>query len=132
MRKAIGKLLFCSVFIFLMVLAILEYESTQSTVLIQQTKPQVIQIESAEELIDNTKEIIIIDVRDTDEYEKNHIRNAINIPYDQLEQHIDELMPYQDKPIIIYCQGGKRSKMAGEKLEQLGFTKIYVIEDKME
>ena len=132
MRKAIGKLLFCLVFIFLMTVAILDYESTQSAALMQQTSPQIIQRESAEELMDNTKEILIIDVRDEDEYEKGHIRNAINIPYNQLEQHLDELMAYQDTPIIIYCQSGNRSKIAGEKLEELGFTKVYVIEDKMD
>ena len=115
MRKAIGKLLFCLVFIFLMTVAILDYESTQSAALMQQTSPQIIQRESAEELMDNTKEILIIDVRDADEYEKGHIRNAINIPYNQLEQHLDELMAYQDTPIIIYCQSGIRSKIAGEK-----------------
>ena len=132
MRKAIGKLLFCLVFIFLMTVAILDYESTQSAALMQQTSPQIIQRESAEELMDNTKEILIIDVRDADEYEKGHIRNAINIPYNQLEQHLDELMAYQDTPIFIYCQSGNRSKIAGEKLEELGFTKVYVIEDKMD
>ncbi|MFR6472637.1 MAG: rhodanese-like domain-containing protein [Turicibacter sanguinis] len=132
MRKAIGKLLFCLVFIFLMTVAILDYESTQSAALMQQTSPQIIQRESAEELMDNTKEILIIDVRDADEYEKGHIRNAINIPYNQLEQHLDELMAYQDTPIIIYCQSGNCSKIAGEKLEELGFTKVYVIEDKMD
>ena len=132
MRKAIGKLLFCLVFIFLMTVAILDYESTQSAALMQQTSPQIIQRESAEELMDNTKEILIIDVRDADEYEKGHIRNAINIPYNQLEQHLDELMAYQDTPIIIYCQSGNRSKIAGEKLEELGFTIVYVIEDKMD
>lgn len=129
MRKVFGKLLFCLMFIFLMTLAILEHEATQSTASIQTSEPQVIQKESAEELMDNSKEILIIDVRDADEYEKNHIRNAINIPYEEIEQHLEELIPYQDKPIIIYCQAGKRSKIAAEKLEKLGFTKIYVIQD---
>ena len=41
-------------------------------------------------------------------------------------------MSYQDKPIIIYCHSGKRSQLVGDKLEQLGFTKVYVIQDDME
>lgn len=132
MRKIMVKLLFCSVFIFLMTLVIVKHELSQSVVALNQTNSQVIQRETADELINNTKEILIIDVRDRDEYEKNHIRNAVNIPCEELEQHIEELMPYQDKPIIIYCHRGKRSRLVGDKLEKLGFTKLYVIQDDME
>lgn len=115
-----------------MTLAILEHEAKQSVIVMNNSQPVVIQKESAEELLDNNKDILIIDVRDADEYEKNHIRNAINIPYKEIDSHIEELMQYQDKPILIYCQAGNRSQIVAEKLQQLGFTKVYVINDGVE
>lgn len=129
MKKTMGKFLFCMMFILIMTLAILEYEKTKSTAVISSGKTQYVSQESAEEYIDNQQNILIIDLRDEREYNENHLLNSINIPYSELEKRIEELMPYQNKPIILYCEKGSRSSMAAKKLEQLGFTKLFVIKD---
>ena len=129
MKKTMGKFLFCMMFILIMTLAILEYETTQSTAVISSGKTQFVSQESAEEYIDNQQNILIIDLRDEHEYNENHLLNSINIPYSELENRIEELMPYQNNPIILYCEKGSRSSMAAKKLEELGFTKIFVIKD---
>lgn len=129
MKKTMGKFLFCMMFILIMVLAILEYEATQSTVAISSEKTQYVSQESAEEYIDNQQNVLIVDLRDEHEYKENHLLNAINIPYGELENHIEELMPYQNKPIVLYCEKGSRSSSAAKKLEELGFTKLFVIKD---
>ncbi len=63
----------------------------------------------------------IVDVRTPDEYAGEHYPNAINIPYDQVAQWIDEFkeMP---KPIIAYCRSGNRSGIAVSILKQHGIT----------
>ncbi len=129
MKKNIGQLLFCLMFIFLIALTILEYEGSKNVLPVSNTTTQYVSKSSAEEYIDNQQNVLIIDLRDAHEYEKNHLLNAINIPYGELDQHIEELMPYQNSPIILYCEKGSRSKMAAKKLEQLGFTKLFVIKD---
>ncbi len=63
----------------------------------------------------------IVDVRTPEEYAGEHYPGAINIPYDQVAQRIDEFkeMP---KPIIAYCRSGNRSGIAVSILKQNGIT----------
>lgn len=61
---------------------------------------------------------IVIDVRTNEEYLTGHVVGAINIPYDE----IDENTPLpKDKTIVVYCKSGARSKIAYEKLKELGY-----------
>lgn len=64
------------------------------------------------------KEYIIIDVRTKIEYEESHIKNAINIPYDEInsDSNIDK-----NKVIFVYCRSGARSKKAYDTLKELGY-----------
>ena len=63
----------------------------------------------------------IVDVRTPEEYAGEHILNAINIPYDQVAQRINEFKEMQ-KPIIAYCRSGNRSGIAVDTLKQNGIT----------
>ena len=64
---------------------------------------------------------ILLDVRTVDEYNREHIPNAINIPLDQ----IDTINYDKDAKIIVYCQTGVRSKEAVSKLANMGYTSLY-------
>ena len=64
---------------------------------------------------------IIVDVRTSEEYYQARLKDSINIPYDQINDKIDL---DKDKTILVYCQSGNRSKIAYEKLEDLGY-KVY-------
>jgi len=61
---------------------------------------------------------IIVDVRSIHEYKEEHIENAINIPYDQIDENIEL---DKDKVILVYCRSGGRSKIAYDKLKSLGY-----------
>ena len=62
---------------------------------------------------------LIVDVRTREEYVKNHIKGAINIPLYDIEFYTDFL---KDKEIFLYCDSGKRSKAAAEKLRDKGIN----------
>ncbi len=68
--------------------------------------------------------VLIIDVRSAEEYEAGHIPNAIHISLDEIEERLEEIMDYKNKPIILYCNTGNRSGMAAETLANNGFTNI--------
>jgi len=51
--------------------------------------------------------ILLIDVRDPDEYAAGHLKTAINIPLDELEEKIATLPP--DKTIVFVCTSGARA-----------------------
>lgn len=81
--------------------------------------------EQAQKLINQNKNLLILDVRRFGEYKIGKIHNAINIPVDELEWEIEDLKEYQNKPILVYCKAGHRSALACEMLSQEGFTNLY-------
>lgn len=62
---------------------------------------------------------IIIDVRTKSEYEQLHVVDALNIPYDDIDENINI---DKDTVILVYCQSGNRSHMAYNVLTNLGYT----------
>ncbi len=71
------------------------------------------------ELIDDGAKIV--DVRTPEEYARERIPNAVNIPLDI----IDTIDLDKDEVIIVYCQSGMRSKEAAQKLIDMGYTAVY-------
>ena len=69
-------------------------------------------------------EVIIIDVRSSEEYKAGHIPNAININVDELEGKLNEIEDYKNKPVITYCNSGKKSGTAAEILVNNGFQDV--------
>jgi rhodanese-related sulfurtransferase len=79
--------------------------------------------EEAHEMIEKGDNLMIIDIRTKDEYRKEHIRGAKNIPLEQLDNRISSL-PH-NKDIIVYCETGGQSVRAIRKLELAGFTRLF-------
>ena len=61
---------------------------------------------------------IIIDVRTKEEYDELHVKDSINIPYDEITKETDI---DKNKIILVYCRSGKRSNMAYQTLNSLGY-----------
>ncbi|HSR01274.1 MAG TPA: rhodanese-like domain-containing protein [Methylophilaceae bacterium] len=72
----------------------------------------------------NNKEAIILDVRERDERDEEHIEGTLFIPLAQLESRMGELGKYKNNPIIVQCRSGRRSNIAGASLIKAGFKKI--------
>lgn len=81
-----------------------------------------IQPQSLKRLIDNGHDIILLDVRETWEYEIVHLKNAKQIPLGELPQQASLLNPYAE--IVVYCHKGMRSLDAAHLLQQLGFKRV--------
>lgn len=64
----------------------------------------------------------VIDVRTDEEFRQGHLPGAVNIPYDQVPSRLGELPADKSRPIVLYCRSGRRSGIARESLEALGFT----------
>ena len=81
--------------------------------------------EEAYKLINDNKEIVILDVRTKEEYDNGHIQGAKLIPAQVLQIKLSELDEYKDKPVLVYCASGGRSPRAVNALAKGGFTNIY-------
>lgn len=64
-------------------------------------------------------EYIIVDVRTEEEYDSEHLVDAINIPYDEIDEDTDL---DKNKLIFVYCRSGNRSKKAYDTLISLGYN----------
>lgn len=60
-----------------------------------------------------------IDLREREEYEQKHIKNALSIPYDMLEERHPMLS--KNKMYVLYCERGASSMLAVKKLSKLGY-----------
>lgn len=73
---------------------------------------------------------ILLDVRTKEEFEGKAdpdfgaLKNAINIPIQELEKRISEIEAYKDREIIVYCSHSHRSPQASYFLTQNGFSNI--------
>ena len=78
---------------------------------------------STTELENKLKENIqLIDVRTPDEFRRGHIKNAKNIPLNE----IGNFTPIADKKIYVICHSGARSNLAAKKLKKRGFDVVNV------
>ncbi len=77
----------------------------------------------ATELLERAKQglVTVLDVRPKEEFDAGHVRGAINVPIEELEQHLQQLDPSQE--IVAYCRGPHciLAFDAVEKLRQKGF-----------
>lgn len=73
----------------------------------------------------NHKNALVLDVRETGEFEAGHVLNAKHIPLGKLNERIGELEKYRDKPIVVVCRSGKRSASACALMVKQGFTQAY-------
>jgi rhodanese-related sulfurtransferase len=66
--------------------------------------------------------ILVLDVRDDDEFTAGHIPGATHIPYGQLIDRLGELP--RERAIAAVCSGGKRSGLAASLLQREGFERV--------
>jgi len=65
---------------------------------------------------------ILLDVRQPEEHSERNIEGNIFIPLGELRTRIDELTPYKDQEIIVYCRSGGRSATAVQFLQEHGYV----------
>ena len=86
-----------------------------------------VQVISADEMqtLMNIEEAQLVDVRTPEEYEQGHIDNSQNIDFRSPTFDEDIAKLDKSKPIVLYCNTGKRSAKCAAKMRGLGFVKLY-------
>ena len=80
----------------------------------------------------NADEAVLLDVRDTREFNAGHIAGAINIPNSKLSDRISELEKYRGKALIVADKAGQQSGAIGRTLQQQGFSVLRLSGGMME
>src|SRR5882762_6600769 len=74
--------------------------------------------------LDAGEPVVVIDVRDPDEYRDGSIEGANNISRGFLEFRVGTAAPEPTTPIVLYCQTGLRSMLAAKALHELGYQNV--------
>jgi rhodanese-related sulfurtransferase len=81
---------------------------------------------SAVQLI-NREKAVVVDVSESDEFAAGHINGARNIPVNQLEQRLPEVVKNKAVPLILVCANGARAQRCLSKAKSLGYEKAVVL-----
>jgi len=84
--------------------------------------------EQARKLLQTQEDLVVLEVLDEFQFNKFHLPNAQHIPLsDDFENEIKQFIPDHTRPILVYCMDAecKASSLAGQKLTELGYEKVY-------
>lgn len=84
-------------------------------------------------LLSDRNDVLIVDVLDVEEYQKNRLPGAIHAPRSHIEELADleyghrhpELSAARERMVILYCRSGSRSALATVALQEMGFQNIH-------
>jgi len=107
--------------LFLVLLILLLIEEARAKGLMGQVSPQ--------ELVRlmNRESAVVIDIRNRDAYQQEHIIGALNFPQPELEKDLSKLNKYKEVPLIIVCATGQKSGELAAKLKKQNFEKVQVL-----
>ena len=67
---------------------------------------------------------IVVDVRDKEEWDEEHIPGATHMSRGTIELDIEQKVPDPNAMIICHCGGGGRSALAAETLQKMGYKNV--------
>ena len=90
----------------------------------QNTYQQISQKEAKQRM--DEQDVIILDVREVDEYDSGHIPGAVLLPLGTIDKDsAAAVIPDKNSVVLVYCRSGNRSKQASSILAELGYTGIF-------
>lgn len=89
------------------------------------TRIQEVDIQTANARLSAEPQILLIDVREVEEWEAGHLPNAIHLSKGIIERDIKQVVPDLNTSIMTYCGGGSRSALVTDNLQKMGYTQVY-------
>ncbi len=90
---------------------------------VDEAKARIRQVPAADALRDINPETVLLDVRESNEWNMAHIPGAIFIPLAEVEEKVEALVPRESK-VIVYCASGNRSAFAADSMRQMGYADV--------
>lgn len=75
----------------------------------------------------NRRDAVVLDVRDTGDYNAGHIANARHIPESQVANRLKELEKYRSRPIVVSDRSGTRAPVVTAMLRKRGFPEVFAL-----
>ena len=71
-----------------------------------------------------SSDAVIVDVREKDEWDDEHIPDAVHTSRGMLELEVEDKFPNRNTTIICHCGGGERSALGAESLQKMGYKNV--------
>lgn len=85
-----------------------------------------VSFEEAKNLIDTVPDLMILDVREEEEYITGHAKDAVLFTLADINDvTAEDLIPSKETPLLVYCRSGRRSLQAAFMLESYGYENVY-------
>jgi rhodanese-related sulfurtransferase len=75
--------------------------------------------------LDRREKFTLVDVREDNEWAKDHVTGAIHLGKGIIERDADQRLPDKRAEIVLYCGGGFRSALAADNLQKMGYMNVY-------
>ena len=72
----------------------------------------------------SSNDVVIVDVREKDEFDESRIPDAVHMSRGMVELEVEEKFPDRNMTIICHCGGGGRSALAAESLQKMGYKNV--------
>ncbi len=80
---------------------------------------------SVRQKVESGTDFLLLDCREADELQLASIPGAVHIPMSQIQDRVQELAPWTDREIVVFCHHGVRSQRVAAWLAQQGFASTY-------
>ena len=74
---------------------------------------------------------IVLDVRTPSEFAQGHIKGAINISHDQINDNLSKIIGYKNQTVVVHCRSGRRAVSAENTLRAAGFSDLRHLDGDM-
>ena len=74
-------------------------------------------------------DVLLLDVRDEDEWEEGHVPGSVHVPYHELRDGLPANLRNGDKLLAVACSAGNRSSIAASLLERAGLENVVHVAD---
>lgn len=91
--------------------------------MVDSDEPEEISVTELRDRLAQGDDLPLLDVREAFELEICRLKYVLHIPMAELRFKLDQLEPYREKELIVYCRTGRRSSMAVMFLRDVGFTR---------
>ena len=76
-------------------------------------------------LLAQDKTVVVLDVRELDEFQAGHLPMAKLLPYTTITaKSAAQFVPTKTTKVVVYCRSGRRSAIAAQTLKTLGYTNV--------
>jgi rhodanese-related sulfurtransferase len=88
------------------------------------TRIQEVSVAEARARVTADPKVLLMDVREDDEWRRDHAAGAVHLGKGVLERDLEKLYPDKHTEIIMYCGGGFRSALTADAAQKLGYWKV--------